>query len=673
MGVFDRFRRKEEEPRDYGTTTGAGPMWSSAPAEPYFAQNDGGRQIAGAAAGTVGVGAFERPSAAGLMLGESMAVQVIGRDQIREAMETLRKYKAGKANFDKRTVENEEWWKLRHWKLIKERGTTTLDAKSAWLVNVIMSKHADFMDAMPEPNCLPRAADDEQEAATLSKIIPVILRRSNFDRIWNQNTLKKLKTGVAFYGVFWDSDAENGLGDVAVRRIDPLSLFWEPGIMELQDSANVFLVNLVDNNRLEADYPELEGTLKGKTFNKSEYLYDDTVDTSDKSPVIDWYYKKRVNGRDVLHYVKFVGDTVLFATENEAGMTDRGLYDHGLYPFFADPLLTEEGTPTGYGYIDICKDPQRQIDLMNNAIVANAIACATPRWLKRGDDGINEEEYADWTRPFVHVQGSIDENAMKQITVSPMPGNLLNILDMKINEMKETSGNRDVNNGGSPAGVTAASAIAAMQEQSGKLSRDQIQGSYNCYSDMIYCIIDLIRQFYDLPRKFRILGEDGMAQYVSFDNSGLQVRPIPGGYWKPVFDIEVTAQKQSAYSKLSYNELAIQFFQLGFFNPQMAEPALAALDMMDFKGKEKVRKHIQDNAMLFQAVQMLQAENAMLKAKLGLPVPGAEGGAPEEEGKAPAGGKPVKPANTDPMGNPMDNNRIAEKAKAQAAAATQPR
>lgn len=674
MGIFNRSKRKPEEARSgfFGSD-----------------QNDVG--WTGNPSPTVGVGAFERPSAGGLMINESLAAPVIGKDQIHEATKILMEYKAGKANFDRRVIEAEEWWKLRHWNHIKERGTTTLEAKSAWLVNVIMAKHADFMDALPEPNCLPRAADDEAEAQMLSKIIPVILGRTNFDKVWNHNCLKKLKAGVAFYGVFWDSSAENGLGDVAIRKIDPLALFWEPGVTDIQDSANVFLVTLVENKRLEEEYPEIKGKLKGKTFSKGEYLYDDTVKTSDKSPVVDWYYKKRVGGRDVLHYVKFVGESVLYATENDAAPTnqaqilqakasglmppeplipsDRGLYDHGLYPFFADPLLTEEGTPTGYGYVDICKDPQRQIDLLNNAIVANAIACATPRWLKRGDDGINEEEYADWARPFVHVQGSIDENAMRQITVNAMPGNLLSILDMKINEMKETSGNRDVNNGGAPTGVTAASAIAAMQEQSGKLSRDQIAGSYNCYRDMIYCVIDLIRQFYELPRKFRIVGEDGAAQYVAFDNSGLQVQQIPGGYWRPVFDIEVNAQKQSGYNKIQYNELAIQFFQLGFFNPAMADQALAAIDMMDFKGREKIRQKIEQNGGLLQLLQMAQAENMMLKAQLGIPVeaPTGMGGASAPGGEAKA------PQRTDANGNIQKENHIVEKAQAQAAAATQPR
>ena len=687
MALIDRFRRRPEEKEE---------IWDRLPDDPNYLGDyigdynpsradqpernktmESGRPMTAPTEqiGPVGVGAFGSPPGGGMQgfdaaVDLSLTRPVIGKEEVHKAMEILQKYKAGKTNFEKRVIENEEWWKLRHWNHIKERGTTMLEAKSSWLVNVLMSKHADAMDALPEPNCLPRAMDDQEEAKQLSKIIPVIMRRNNFDRTWNLNWWKKLISGVAFYGVFWDPDALNGLGDIAIRKIDPLSIFWEPGVTDLQDSSNLFLVNLVDNEVLESQYPELKGKLKGKTLTKGEYRYDDHVDTSDKSPVVEWYYKKKNGKQTVLHYVKFVGESVLYATENEPEWTERGLYDHGLYPIHGDPMLPEEGTPTGYGYVDICKDAQRQIDLMNNAIVANAIASATPRWLIRGDGGINEEEYADWTRAFVHVQGTLDEAAIRQIAVNPMPGNLLAVLQSKVEELKETSGNRDVNNGGTSAGVTAASAIAAMQEQSGKLSRDQIQNSYNCYSEMVYMVIELIRQFYDMPRKFRIIGDNGETEFVNFDNRGMQLKPIPGGVWKPVFDIEVTAQKQSAYNKLSYNELAIQFFQLGFFNPQMADQALAAMDMMEFKGKEQVRQKIQENGGMFQMIQQLMMQIQMLTGGIN-PEQGGPESSPQNDSRS---GKAVKgPPETNALGQQQQRNRYIEKGRESAQAATQPR
>jgi hypothetical protein len=387
-----------------------------------------------------------------------------------------------------------------------------------------------------------------------------------------------------------------------------------------------------------------------------------------------------------------VGETVLFSTENDErnqeqvisnqdpsdnaaysllpvtdSLPGRGLYDHGMYPFFADVLFPEEGTPAGYGYVDLCKDAQRQIDLMNNAIVANCVAAATPRWLKRGEDGVNEEEYADWTRPFVHVQGSLEENALRQITVAPLSGNYLSILASKINEIKETSGNRDVNNGGVSGGVTAASAIAAMQEQSGKLSRDQIQNSYRCFRQVVGCVIALIRQFYDTPRRLRITGPTGEPEYLRFDNSLL------GRGEATELDIEVTAQKQSTYNKLSYNELALQFFQMGFFRPELADQALAALEMMDFKGRDAMRRRLAENGTLRERLARTESQLAGLKALLSphATPAGLDRGALHAD--APTRRQAPRLKGYDAIGEELRRNSIAEKARAKAAAATQPR
>ena len=84
------------------------------------------------------------------------------------------------------------------------------------------------------------------------------------------------------------------------------------------------------------------------------------------------------------------------------------------------------------------------------------------------------------------------------------------------------------------------------------------------------------------------------------------------GFRLPLFDIEVTAQKQSPYSKMSQNELALQFYSAGFFNPQMADQALACLDMMDFDRKHFIMQKIAQNGGMYQQMLMMQQQMIML-------------------------------------------------------------
>ena len=552
---------------------------------------------------------------AGTMDGFKALAQVIGREQIQKAQLTLQKYKEGKHNLEQRIVENEQWFKLRHWECMRKEKTNQVEPSSGWLFNAIANKHADAMDNYPSPNVLPREEGDKAEAKMLSSIIPVILEQNDFEETYDNVWDYKLKAGTGIYGVFWDKEKLNGLGDISIKKVDIINLFWESGITDIQRSRNLFHVELADNDLLVGAYPQLEGKLGNSTIDLSKYTYDDSVDTNNKSAVVDWYYKKNQNGKTVLHYCKYVNDVVLFATENEPDFAERGWYDHGLYPFVFDPLFSVEGTPCGFGYIDVGKSAQEYIDRGNQAIMQNMLVNARPRTFVPINAGINEEEYADMTKDLVHYEGSPD--GIVPVQSKPLNDIYVTVINNKIDELKEVTGNRDISTGGTTSGVTAASAIAALQESGSKLSRQDNKASYRAFRKVCLMVIELIRQFYDIPRCFRIMGENGSAEYVEYSNYGISPQfqgiemGVDMGYRLPLFDIEITAQKQSPYSKMSQNELALQFYSAGLFNPQMSDQALTCLGMMDFDRKEFIMQEIAKNGTLYQ--QLLMAQQQMLQ------------------------------------------------------------
>ena len=530
--------------------------------------------------------------------GQEVLTPRIGAEQVRQAAEVLRKYRLGKQNLDRRIIDNEQFWKLRHWEQMEKggEGGNPQDVRpaSGWLVNCILAKHADAMDSYPEPTVLPREPGDRKEAEVLTRILPVILKNNKFKRAYSQAWWNKLKSGCAVYGVFWDGGKLHGLGDIDIRSMDVLNLFWEPGVQSIQESEHFFSTELTPNRRLEEQYPQLAGKLGRSGGQVSRYLYDDKVDTSEQSLVVDWYYHTVEQGRRVLQYCKFVGENVLYATENDPEMAGKGWYDHGKYPFVFDVLFPEEGTPCGYGYVDLCKSAQKQIDLMNQAILKNTLASATPRFFIRSDGAVNENEYADWTRPFVHTNGNLGADSIAPIRVPALDSVYVAVLQNKIAEMKETAGNRDVMSGGTAGGVTAATAIAALQEAGGKLSRNMIDDGYEAFAEVLTLCIELVRQFYDMPRQFRLLGKKGV-EFADFDNRSLKPRALlMGGYRVPEFDLEVSAQNETPYKTMEYNQLALQLFQMGFFRSDMAEQALRCLELMEFKNKDALTEVIRE-------------------------------------------------------------------------------
>ena len=558
--------------------------------------------------------------------------QTIGQEQVRQAMTTLTEYKNAKGSLEARIIEEQRWYRLQHWAVIREQHADARpEPTSAWLFNTISNKHADAMDNYPQPNVLPREQSDEQDARMLADILPAVLEMAGFEQTYSDNWWGKLEHGTAFYSPVWDASAENGLGDVRIKKIDPLNLYWEPGVDDLQDSRNLFCVAWQHNDLLEQRYPQSRGKLTRKGFTMAEYVSEDTIDHKDQSVMVDWYYKRKVGSKTVLHLVKFVYgvNEPLFATENEPDKYPNGWYDHGQYPFEPDTIFPIKGSPFGFGFVSICRDPQMYIDKLGGNILRQTGLATNPRWFVKENGAVNEDEYLDQSKPLVHVQGSLDENNLRKIDVDPVDGNSVSITQLKIDEMKETSGNRDVTAGSSGSGVTAASAIAALQEAGNKGSRDMIAGSYRCYVRICYQVLELMRQFYTTPRYFRIIAPNGTAEYMAWDNS--KISPgINGVGRKPVFDIKISAQRRSAVSREVENQRAADLYGMGFFDPNRAQEAMIALDMMEFEGIDKVREKVMQGATLLNVLNQMnmqmQQMAMLLQTATGASIGGEIGG-----------------------------------------------
>lgn len=595
--------------------------------------------------------------------------RVIGEKEVNEAAALLMKYKQGKANLESRIKEDELWWELRHWEAIRKKREQDLTPKptSAWLVNTIISKHADAMDNFPEPVVLPRERSDEASADTLTEVLPVVMEYNDFEDTYRDQWWEKLKHGTGVYGVFWDSKKDNGLGDITVKGIDLMKIFWEPGITNIQDSRNLFIVDLVDTDLLDQMYPEHKGKLKGGNIDITEYNYDDDVDTSDKSVVVDWYYKVTdASGRTVLHYCKFCNKEVLYASENDPEYAERGYYDHGEYPVVFDTLYPEKGTPVGFGIIALDKDPQIYIDQLDANILESSMINTKKRFFVSESAGMNEDEFKDWSKPFVHVTGEVSESRIQEIVTQPLSPTYVSVMDRKVNELKETSGNRDVNNGSSSAGITAASAIAALQEAGNKVSRDSISASYKAYKDICDLVIELMRQFYDVSRAFRVTMPNDQYKFIEMNNSQIGLQPAGVGmngevlYRKPIFDVRAKAVKRSPFSLMESNQRAQELYAMGFFNPQRAQESLTALDMMEFEGIDKVRDKVQEGETLYNQLQQMMQ---LIQRLTGIAPDGQQGGPAMPQGN-PGGGHSIQATNVEAR-KPMTSygQRLAERSK----------
>lgn len=546
--------------------------------------------------------------------------EVITSEIVKQAEARRQKYAKGKKSLDEKATANQKWWRGRHWSEIKKDNKSLEDAEkptSAWLFNSIINKHADMMDNFPKPNVLPRSRDSQVDAEKLGKIVPVVLEQNGYQTTYSRKAYDYISDGTAITGVFWDNAKNDGMGDVAIRQIDIHNIFWKPGIEDIQESPEVFTVAAVDNDELIKMYPKMEGKV-GNDKTTVKYEADDSTDDSSMSEVVDWYYKvveyedvvidesgtTLPRPKTILHYCKYCNGEVLYSSENEG--LENGFYQHGKFPFVFQVMFPIKDYPAGFGYIDVMKEPQKYIDVLDQLLADNAFKVGTERYFVRRSLGLNVDDFADYSKPFVEFDGNLDD-AIKTIETPTIPAFVLQYQTNKIEELKETSGNRDFSQGTTSGGVTAASAIAALQEAGSKLSRDMIRAAHNAFTEECYLVIELIRQFYTEPREFRIDDGKGGYEFVDYDNANIAAETSADGILKskPIFDLQVTAEKKSPFSRAAQNEMAKELYSMGLFNPDMAEPALVCLDMMDFEGKDEIKKKVQDNSILMGRIQQM--------------------------------------------------------------------
>ena len=544
----------------------------------------------------------------------------IGVEEIRRAGEILEAYRQGKASLDERIKDEEIIFRMEQYKEQDAQAVAKAAAAKklaplptpvgGWLTSSVINKQADMMDNMPTVACFPREQDDEPEAEALTSILPVVLDRAHFRETYSLNAWYGLKHGIAAFGVFWNPTRERGIGDISITKIDVLNLFWDMTVTDIQESRNLFILSAVDRDILRERYPQYrdkhpESAARGDSGRTTPINAGYLSGSADKALVVDWYYKRTLpSGRVVLHYVKYTDDVVLFASEDLPEYAERGWYDHGEYPVQIARVVPQDGTCAGYGLIFLGRGAQEYIDRMDNSILRYVNKATRRKWYAKKSLGIKLADFEDDDKEIVEVEGDIDEEKLRQATMSPIPSEVFKAKSDKVTEMKESLSNRDVSQGSTSGGVTAASALAILNEAGNKVSRAWIGAYYDAYERLMVQVVELIRQFYSDRRSFRIESSDNQVSYIPYTNKGLADREIGMSadgqklYRRVEMDIKVKAAKQSPWNQLSQNELMKELYKMGVFEPSRAQGVLGMLKGMDFPGIEQVREYVQNGQTL---------------------------------------------------------------------------
>ena len=71
--------------------------------------------------------------------------------------------------------------------------------------------------------------------------------------------------------------------------------------------------------------------------------------------------------------------------------------------------------------------------------------------------------------------------------------------------------------------------------------------------------------------------------------------------------MKVRAHKQNSFSRSAQNQDAVNFYNMGFFDPAKASQSLACMELLDMENKEKIRSLLISNARDFERSEALRS------------------------------------------------------------------
>lgn len=510
---------------------------------------------------------------------------------------------------------------------------------------------ADQLDNMPEAALLPERPGLETVAEDMSDVVRFVFNQNGYEEL-HRRRVEDYFIGTALTQIVWDADMDGGKGNVAIDRWPIESFLWDPQEPDIQNARALIKVTWHPLSWFVAHYPDAAQYI-GSEENEHDNvgLNAELIRLSgdeDRAMLMEYWYRRydAKKRRYTINVAFFAGGALL---ENQ---TD--VYKHGMYPFVMEPFNYIEGQPVGDGLIDQLAPMMRYVNRYAHYMDENARMSAKNRLLVRKNAQLDMEALADFDQNIIEGQ-NIDDESVRWFQSKPLNGMITQQMLQFQTDIKQDSGQSQWTRGETAGGVTAASAISALQEAGGKITREHTLMLNQGFKKIVEQVLWLVCQFYTNRQEQMITGKDGKAREVMMSASHLRGddappeemppeellmqidKDLPGeagmpglgtmirnratekakkrrknNLMPPPYTVQVQVSRRNPLRVQAQNELFIQAYTMAAQAGQQF-PLKMLFELLVVDGKDRIMPILEEVDQQTQMLQQLMQENQSLK------------------------------------------------------------
>ena len=490
---------------------------------------------------------------------------------------------------------------------------------------------ADQVDNLPEAQMLPEREETAQSAEEMSDVVSYVLYQAGWPGKYQTLMEDAIVTGTGVAQVFWDEEAEDGAGMVNVLAWHPEDFYPDPAAENIQDGRACFKATHTTVCWVEERYPHARGYVAAdRTALWDEEAATGAADDDERTTLLEYWYKRydAQSRRTRVHMALLAGGALLYSTELGFGGAGKeeyaeGVYAHGQYPFTLYKYRNVWRKPFGTGMAHDYGRTQEAIDRYIQYIDDNARESSVQRHFIRRGSGVNPEDVADMRKTIIEWEGSDIREVMQTVQAQPLSGQVYQMMTYLADAMKQDCGQNQFIRGEAGLGVTAASAIQALQEAGNKIVRWHSAIFKDAFREMVEQIIWVMSEYLAPGRTLRIAG--------GWDSSGQMrerlvtlIAPNAEGdaLLRPAYAVRVDVRKSNPLQVQADNEFLQQVAQVCAQAGEPLPPETVVRLMEGYRTKASVLAAVEENSAVRRELERLRQENELLRG--GVPDAGRE-------------------------------------------------